>query len=903
MYTREEIETTAQALIQTQLQYQRGILNSRNIPEQFDSIKELIITAFLYEPDSILYLIFLSSRNLRQKIIKKIEYIDIILESIDNLYLSDRPINNTSYISDLKASLLQLDSSASRGGTIGSHSFLRYSQSVDKAINELGVPIRYTHTKRNETENTTEVLIGRQKSITTVLETLPSLEETYTDLYEQAVDIVNAYADFYSSNFTSICNQRQINRALEQISNLDTQINSLTSTERSEIASDSLLSIIANKAIINALMNIREPANPKIEQLISVDSLYRLKPTGTGTPASVTCTEYGPYNLIVGSSRYITVGIDSIYESEIDLLPEAYGCNRASIRSGFPGPFTIRAVQNNPGGIGTKEIPIGSTFPVISTANILHLIVDGVAYEVTLPTSCTAIQLRNTVNAVIGSVVTAYIIASTTNERVIIEYKITPSSSDNLDNRSIQLVKGYKSPADTVLGPFVARINSVNYLLDDPYRIRLSGYNGNNELHIIANEALDYTEIVLTPGVFPDYSVPTITLVSDINAVGGSEFGAESEDDYLVITSTEYGEGSFIKVLSDGLENNINTASLNCLQTLAFSDGQSDTQYNISAQKIVDAINSTTGFSKYVTAKVTINNLREYITITSLSNDINSLVQISEPVSQSAVDNLGFSIDPFYGTIRNILIEKNEGTYWGTLSLEPFKIKIGDTLIRLSDNFIIGTITDISDIKNGILSITPEVLTTFELDNTGGFKIISSNYLTYLEFISDLNIWLSNNPSNIRTITNILNKITNTTPSQQFIDLAYESINELKSNLTDVLDIVDSFIIPTLHEVEESLQLLLEKGYDRARAMLVESKIKEFFELTANTASYSRELMNAISAVTVNDVNEKTDATNNENVYERLRMSITSDTSPLSDYSDMDQPLPTPDILKDQERY
>jgi hypothetical protein len=139
----------------------------------------------------------------------------------------------------------------------------------------------------------------------------------------------------------------------------------------------------------------------------------------------------------------------------------------------------------------------------------------------------------------------------------------------------------------------------------------------------------------------------------------------------------------------------------------------------------------------------------------------------------------------------------------------------------------------------------------------------------------------------------MLSPILSVKSSPSKVDQAYATIDGLKSKLTgagSLQEIAQSFSITMINDVEDMLNALKERGYDRALEKLVDGDPASFPEMQSDEASFGRMAMSAMAEVAVEDINEPTTTAGNQfqDVHQRLVQEIYDDKNPLNDFSDME---------------
>jgi hypothetical protein len=293
---------------------------------------------------------------------------------------------------------------------------------------------------------------------------------------------------------------------------------------------------------------------------------------------------------------------------------------------------------------------------------------------------------------------------------------------------------------------------------------------------------------------------------------------------------------------------------------------------------------------------------RDVLKISSLDGTTTGVLRAKDSPTFPARSTLGLSASQVESTVGKVLVEHNDPRLgWKPLDLRQRFIKIEDSLTREDIDSLVTSISSTSEANIGVLGVDPEVQASFGLTTTEGFNIRSSAYKDYSLYRVLLEQWTATlNPyddANLSAIDKLLSPILLISPSPQRVNAAYSKIEGLKNKLigssTALLEILRTYSVNKIQQIEDALQTLAEQGHDRARVALIEANISSYLNMTQEDSSFSRAFIKATSDVVVKDVNEPTNLHSGlSSSRERLVSTRFDDKNPLHDFSDMEDDLP-----------
>jgi hypothetical protein len=1000
-YSGDELKAAVSELVQGTVSFKRDVLGPRDASSSFDELRELVNSTLLYEPDSIFYLIYTASQALQKVVTDEVELLDELLDSVDDLLKPNKPINDVRAVAEAGVALSALEGTIGRSGRVGQSEYSRYLKAIERSKQTFGSVTKLTFTPRGSSQAITDIVRPAAQARKDTTANFTDLKSQHAKLLERVENLITAYDDFKLDELATLVARTQVSRAQQQLDSLYKQLESMPPAERTELARESLLKVLANKSVITAMTNAPEPGGTKLLQRKGAAATYRLSATGTGTAPVLEGTVSAPYRLELGVSDNLRIQLnDETPDRDIELLPAgesfSQGIEAAELFGSRSGPFQIYDDLPAPPYIRSKVVSSGASFGIAGAYTQLHMVVDGVSYEVALPVSPgdTALGIASAINgSSLGSVVTA---DGSSTTHVDITY--TPASPpERYKERSMQIVIGANNA--TLFGPFT--VGGVASPLSSGYVAHSRGWDSNLEFRVKANDGLTEETITLTAGSWtgdPDTSY--FKTASDVMGMingGTSKFSASLENERIKLTSDVKGEGSILTIVTEGLyasgqpvsdpKPGTGTPSFNGAATLGFYGGQESRKSDIDGKSIVNVINEDSVFSANARAemvktehyrtrratkhasyddriqfsgdesiaddwpsvsemKIQILNgdnagtygvaarayssgvhtfvlsrdLRdadtsllhevvlytEVMRITSLDNSVAGLIQVKDTVGESADQELGLGLTAVRSTVGEIYVEYNDPRIgWTPADLRQRLLKIGDQITQISDNSHVTSVSSVARAEQGILGVLPEVSPLLSLDTTLGFMIRSVSFLNYRTFKSNLDSWWESlepyDTPDLEYLDRLLSPVLLVNATAPRVNAVYTAVNALKDKLTgtgSLLELLQSFSVTRIFQVDQALQSLLEQGHNRARALLIKADVAGYLGTTKEDSSYGKAMMKATSAVVVKDVNEPTNLGRHlSEDRERVVAEWYDDKNPLYDFSDTEDDLEDPVAL------
>jgi hypothetical protein len=156
--------------------------------------------------------------------------------------------------------------------------------------------------------------------------------------------------------------------------------------------------------------------------------------------------------------------------------------------------------------------------------------------------------------------------------------------------------------------------------------------------------------------------------------------------------------------------------------------------------------------------------------------------------------------------------------------------------------------------------VSPEVSNEFAVTPVQ-YKIQSEGAVEYEAFEDDLADWNTDvlQPTkfdeDILELERVLNPLlVSKNPSAALVGTARNTASSLETVYTELSDILAEFEVTAVGRIDALLNMLQERGLDRAHDLLLLGEIEEFFDADKDVASYGGNLLEKMRSIAQNDV-------------------------------------------------
>lgn len=963
-FSSDERKAAVEGLVQGTLSFPRDKLGPRDTATAYAEVAELARSVFLYDPDAIYYAINLAATELKRSAQGEVTIIDDLLDAVDDLSQPSKPIRTVAPLLDARIALNAIDGALSRNGSVGAREVARYNGAMATIRKELGRTTKMTYIPRGASQAVKDIVRPSAEASAESSRQFKLLKSRHQATMDRARQLTEALSEFLSVDLAGQVGSRQIARAASKLQSLYDDLEPMTAEERTAVARQTLLDVLANQAVVKGLVDRLTPGEPKLQQSVAGSQLYRVTAYGSGTAPALEGTVSAPWKLQDASSDQLGLNLNGASQT-IDLLPggvsDVTGIARAEVVGQKQGDFSINGDLATPWPLRSAAGPFDT-----STETTFHVWVDGVHYEkdvtsgASTPASTLVTDLTNAANWTPSKPELTF---SDQGGKLQIAYNVTTPPVAYAD-RMMEVTKGFNYISD--LWPWDGVIGGTPTLIAGE---RSTGWDANDQLIVKANDDPDDVPVDLpVTGAWPDYLVSAADVASAITSdavAAGESFTGDGTGGFITVRSGLYGEGSIITILSDGL----GTPSHRGMTTLGFFEGQELREQDVTGQAVVNLLNKDSWFSTRARAslvrnqylsdgrglraadtqmtipvaedptagwpaasevKMTITggdnsgiytlssyswasgtltlNLgrrlrdptsgllhqikiyRDVLKITSRDSSTSGRVQ----ASGTARTALGFSTDDLRSTVNSLLVEVNDSVIgWKAFDLRPRKLRTTDKLF-LENGTEVSSINGLASQESGILGVSPGVSSSFATAATG-FYITSVGQIEHGLFNDALVEWVEGTSfdDELTSIDRKLSPLLLIHPTRSRVDNVYSLISSLKSEIEALISLCGSFSVARVKGVDRVVRSLAERGHNRARDLLLEGSISDFFATTSVNSSHGANFIAKAADVVVEDLNESNlaKARHDADVV-RYAGSYVEDIDPQFDFSDFEEELP-----------
>lgn len=711
-YTNDEKEAAVLRIIQGKPGFRRSSLATRRVDSTYEEVSELVKTALFYEPDSIYYLIYLSSNFYTRKLNTAIKVVDDVLDAIDDLLVKNRPIEDVSSIDDARRALQDMSSALSRNGVVSSQAFSRYRSSMARSKEALGRAVKLSRVPRGGSQTVTDVVKPRDEARTLISGELPIMRQLQADILE-AVDLLLAAESSYSAvGIATAVAANQVQRASTDLEDLSNMLTPMTPKQRVSQARSGLLRVLSNLGSVKAMAEVPYPGAPKLEAS-AISPAYRINAYGSGTAPAIIGTEAAPWRIENGAADILKVSFGGTPVT-VDLLPGTgynSGIRAPEILGSKHENFRIAEDLDIPHALLSRPIATGTDYTISGTT--LYLIVDGVTYEVGFSSDLSATEVRDRINTVAGAVVNATaVINSGGNDWVVVAYDNSSPPYTPYRSRYMRIATGENNADSLGSGgtPWRVGVPGGPY---DGYVTR--GWDDTTELWVQPNDDSMHTVVDLIVGVWPNYYRTADQIVTDIDDDGGAKFSARADEGRVVIFSERKGNGGVVVVKSQGLDGaGRGYPSYSAMLELGFTEDQDAREEDIPIQTVLGVLNRNPDFNAVATASADQQIILKALSATVISAD------------ELTVELLDVETNPLSGwDLSQVKAFISSGDNSGIYGIDGVSWSAPDLVLTLDRNLRDQTTTNrhLVSITSDRLAITSKdasVLASIDVDQTVG---------------------------------------------------------------------------------------------------------------------------------------------------------------------------------------
>jgi len=805
----------------------RRILKEKPRAEDWAAFHDLFVFTYLLTRDSPLYTIFLASKQLPPLLNSIVEDLEVIKAVADDRRAPEVDPSMASLSGS--ARFLQAYSAAVLGGGVTERektALTRFNDSSDAFKDEL---LEAAGSETSAAEAKTQMLAAAN-----------SIQSTEAELEARITTILGALDDFSDTSLAGTGVSLVADRGVRALEALEARFGGGTANIREE------LELVSG---IQTTVNTLSVYNPPVLEAASGTG----SAAGTGTPAEISTTVSGPYELYgTGNVLYLDVDNNPLNTFAITFPLCDYGVAlTGQLDPTIPPAAAIRLANYNVAGAGqTMYITLGvdggapanyAITPVWNGADTIatgaSLVIDFGALPPTLlatPVGGTHFEISRTaggenhwftiyatipdwtlpavdVGAYIffgaagytgGGPLDPYVLQANT----ISAYGTWPSGHELVN--SIETA----CPADaSVSTTTIARgeyaeeeANQLSLMIVDARTGEIAGTLGGTT---ITSNLIDFENMGAEVGHKIRYSVPphgpANTEYADIIYVSGGTITIATPIGLATFTNGDarvypdpsiFSAGDTLQVRDDDMPNRLKITSV--------------TEDLLTPAPVFN-VPTTVAAASWVIE-------RETLTITSPSNGVDSALTVQAGANDAA---------PALGVVG--ATDRGEVTEFS-----------GDEDFRL-EGVVEGDILQISG-SHTIEAVGEnlELVTSMPNNTTGAFIVTNADYQAYSTFIAALAAWYSAYSGLSTTISRVINPVVNAVPPQASIDLLVSQCDTYIAAYNSLLSSIAAYECREIPAVDDLFRLLKASGLNRAYDVLRSAQFSTFFSMTEEDTTH-----------------------------------------------------------------
>lgn len=789
-YKDEEIESAVSRFVQSTIRIEKDALGPVDIGSKFNEVLQLISSTLVYDPNAIFYVIYLATNRLNVVVETAIEYVEDILEAIDELGYNTKEVTRTTLLGDAAAALLTVDQILTDKNAISSRAFTRYKEAVDGfTVASLEPNIK----------KASQIVRPPQLARTDLLTSIASLSDSYADILDTLSQIRKMLEEFNELNLGVVSIQDSVRKVREDLRTLQSQFEDTSTSRDTKIAlcRSAYLSLASGKSVLNNFVTVSDPSDPRLVSSASIVGRPEVPAGSEGvlTLASVTGTKSAPWEVVTGSADQLKVAEDGGSEKTYTFTPPSQPSVTSGLDENWDQWHSVPVAYNIQAGV-TDRLEIDGLPTVLLTAG----------------TNRTALQIAADINA--WAVAGPY-----------------PYSATNVAIGGLQFVQITK----TTPGATEIRMTAE----DATYRTRVLAtyvatgfYEGQSDSStgISAAEAAEeinsqgYISAEVERTVYESGEGGTV-VTSTLFRVPENTFAALGHvDDMLVIRSgVNAGYYRITVILRAGGFDNINISPATPFRSLGTADWVvvrelltlTSKTSDLSTELVVGAgnANSIFGFTPGTTVGTTTGFRAAEngtdVDFSRLDVVLGDVVRIADPVPvatehtvvELSANNRQLELDPPLPT--DLTVSSFRILSAAVVEYEDFDAAADSWYIRLNASKFKEDILELGRVINPLLS-----------NKNPSLALLNDARSTALELKSLL---------------------TDTSPD----------------GLTEILK---AFQVTTVPRIDAALKMLLERGMDRAYDLLMDGQISTFFGMDKDDASSSAFMLKSMRSVVQADL-------------------------------------------------
>ena len=930
-YTDAELEAAVSQFVRSEIKTERTDLGPLSADYTFDEVQELAASTLVFDPSAIFYLLSLSANRVNQDVEQALGYLVDIIAAIDEVGRDTTVVEQTSLLEDAASALVEVERNIEEYSAVTEQPFERYIRALDTFTSKSLTP-----NIRRDTglgfPSTYEIVRPPQEAQSSIKTNIAALRELHTLILSEVEQLGVALSEFLSANLPLLSIQSSVQKARKDLRALKREFDATTKEGAIEKTRDAFLRIHAGKSVVTNLTTISDPRESRMASTTSsTDRAAAAYPADSSTPAEVSTSQSAPY-LITPTTNEIKLEIDGGIEQVATLTTP----DPASVSGTADETYDVHAAS-------TAEIVSSAVGPYTVPAspdNLFSVYVDGIGYQVSLTSgSRTAALIAGEINAatrIDGQPGTFGAVATASDDGTgKLELVHDTAGAHSLALGSAPILNPALSLTDEEEAQGEDANNEIRFYVDDLFHVAVTLTTGSARTAAQVAADISAVSILLSATaetVITDTGTITVVKVSSTAYGEGSYVRVESS------TATQEA-GAALLGFSEGQDARSSfvdladlDSAISALSGVETSREEEILQQGVGGTAVLDGAlyklrlptgtitaSPVAGDSIYIAGGVNVGWYRissfslggvydefvvdrawpvhtgdealnqsweihrQRLTISSSSSSLTSKVTVN---SASANTEVGLTPGTTIGSVSAVRIK----TSTAELNFEREDVSIGDKLVLEGPTYTSEhTVYAVTD-DGYQIEVTPEVQNDLVAHQ---YRVDGEGALAYAEFAEDLGDWdtqvlePSRYDEDILELERALNPLlVNKNPSAALVGTANTAAADLQTVYTSLSTILADFTTLPVVRVDALLDMLQERGLERAHELLTLGEIEEFFALTKDGASYGGNFLEKIRAIAQNDIPQGRSLAE-DNVDDRLISSF-EDTDADFDFSDQD---------------
>jgi len=928
-YSDDEIETTVSGFIKSDVTVRRDPLGPTDLGAKYSEAVEFLSAILVSNPNAIFYLIYLSTNRLNVLVNTLIEDTDDLLEAISEMGARTKEITRTSLLGDAAAALLSIDSILTNNNAVSGSGVNTYRSLINQFRDVSLAP---------NIRKQGQIVRPPQKARSDSVTLLSSLATNWAAAIE-SVDKIDSMVDqFNSLNLPAITLQQSVRKVRTDTVALQALFEDPTTSKDTKIASakDAYLRLASGSAVIKNNSNIVDPTAPRLKSSTTTKARAAIPVSGSIgelTAAEVTSSRSAPYDIETGTNDEIKIaedgGFETTYTIPTDTQPtvtsfvvETYDIHSAStaqLTGSNVGPFAIPGVGNIFKVLVNGVLFSGAITPggAVSTATVITdiLSIPGLSAVLSVTDSGGAVQLSalvsgstqiligeedpylTPINGPLGFTGGQEDTGLNANNRIQID-GLSPdvSLTDGAARTAVQVASDINT---WVTANYVGQYSAtdaggyveITKTKSGAQKLVLTA-NGVNAAVILAA----YQTLGITEGQQDTSAAVTAAeiakVINDVGLVLATPVKTvfEEGNDGEVDTATTFKASPGAIDLSENhvgdmlkLRNGDNAGDY---RIVSITTGASDVITVEAAKPFNTSVANTTDQSWII--------IREQIQIESIATDLSTELVVG-------VGNANAEVGLTSATTKGLTTGLRVATGNVDQSFVRADVSVGD-IVQIPGEPD-RTVLEVSDDKQ--LEVSPALST--DANALYNFTIYSADALEHAELSTGLASWISRRKSSsfandTNELDRVMNRlINNANPSAALKGAATTTVDRFKELLTftappGLSELLTGYVIRIIPRMDNSLKMLIERGFDRGVDTLLNGDITSFFGYDKDDASRSAFLLKAIREIAREDIPLSKQTEDAEDIQHDP--SVIVETDPGLDFSDGDDE--TEDLLGEE---